>query len=424
MAVAPLSTSSLRYARPKQLEFAAPQSAREREEWFQLGPDVPYKPEEVADRYRGRYWLIGRRILAVVLPFLLLIVRSQIDRLFGVEPKRRSQYAVRLREILTQLGPAYIKIGQALSTRPDLVSPVFLEELTKLQDQLPPFSNAIAFQLIEEELGRKPDELYERLSALPVAAASLGQVYKAFLRETGEAVAIKVQRPDLIDRISIDIYIVRILAGWVKNNVPRVKSDLVAIVDEFASKLYEEMDYQQEGRNAERFRHLYSHPSIYTPRIHWDYTSRRVMTMEWIEGIKLTELEQIEESGLDGRALVEVGVNCSLKQLLENGFFHADPHPGNLLAMPDGRLAYLDFGMMSTVEPHQRYGLINAIVHLVNRDFEGLAYDYVELGFLTPETDLSPIIPALGQVFNSALGASVSELNFKSMTDQLSSVMY
>ena len=198
----------------------------------------------------------------------------------------------------------------------------------------------------------------------------------------------------------------------------------MAIVDEFAAKLFEEMDYRKEGRNAEKFRRLYSHPSIYVPKIYWERTQRQVMTMEWIDGIKLTELEKVAASGLDGRELIEIGVNCSLRQLLENGFFHADPHPGNLLAMSDGRLAYLDFGMMSRVEPHQRYGLINAIVHLVNRDFEGLAHDYVELGFLTRETDLSPIIPALAQVFSSAMGASVSELNFKSITDQLSSVMY
>jgi predicted unusual protein kinase regulating ubiquinone biosynthesis (AarF/ABC1/UbiB family) len=387
------------------------------------GPEFPYDPEAIARQYRGKYVRLGQRILSVVLPFAFLLMRVGCDRVLGVEERRRSRYAARLREILTQLGPAYIKIGQALSTRPDLVSPLFLEELTKLQDQLPPFPNAIAFSFIEEELGAPPQEIFARLSPDPVAAASLGQVYKGSLK-TGEMVAVKVQRPDLVERISTDIYIVRCLARWAQTNIKRIKSDLVAIVDEFASKLFEEMDYTQEGRNAERFRKLYAHPAIYTPKIHWPYTRRRVMTMEWIDGVKLTQLDKIVELGLDSRELIEIGVNCSLRQLLENGFFHADPHPGNLLAMSDGRLAYLDFGMMSTVQPQQRYGLINAIVHLVNRDFEGLANDYVELGFLTPETDLSPIIPALGQVFAEAMGASVSELNFKSITDQLSSVMY
>jgi predicted unusual protein kinase regulating ubiquinone biosynthesis (AarF/ABC1/UbiB family) len=373
--------------------------------------------------YQGKIFLIINRILQVLTPFLVLLFQVGWDRLWGQDKQRRSFYAVRLREILTDLGPASIKIGQALSTRPDLVSPVFLEELTKLQDKLPPFPNDIAFSLIERELGLPPTEIYQEISQDPVAAASLGQVYKGYLK-SGEKVAIKVQRPNLVPRISLDIYIVRLLAQWTKRRFTFIRSDLVGIVDEFASKLYEEMDYVQEGQHAEAFAQLYGHMPIYVPRIHWSYTSRRVLTMEWIDGVKLTHLDQLADAGLDGRNLVEIGVNCSLRQLLEHGFFHADPHPGNLLAMYDGRLAYIDFGMMSQVLPKQRYGLLKAIIHLVNRDFSGLAHDYVELGFLTEDTDLTPIIPALSQVFAEALGASVAELNFKSITDKLSAVMY
>jgi predicted unusual protein kinase regulating ubiquinone biosynthesis (AarF/ABC1/UbiB family) len=168
-------------------------------------------------------------------------------------------------------------------------------------------------------------------------------------------------------------------------------------------------------------------PDIYIPKIYWQYTARRVLTMEWITGTKLTNLPEITAQGIDATYLIDVGVQCSLRQLLEHGFFHADPHPGNLLAMPNGKLAYLDFGMMSNVKPHQRYGLVEAIVHLVNRDFDGLAQDYVKLEFLTPDTDLTPIIPAFADVFNSALGSNgtnVAELDFKSVTDKLSGVMY
>lgn len=146
--------------------------------------------------------------------------------------------------------------------------------------------------------------------------------------------------------------------------------------------------------------------------------------MEWIEGTKLTDIQKVQAKGINATHLVEVGVQCSLRQLLEYGFFHADPHPGNLLAMDNGQLAYLDFGMMSHIKPYQRYGLIEAVVHLVNRDFESLAHDYVKLDFLQPDTDLSLIIPALSQVFGNALGASVAELNFKSITDQMSAMMY
>jgi predicted unusual protein kinase regulating ubiquinone biosynthesis (AarF/ABC1/UbiB family) len=146
--------------------------------------------------------------------------------------------------------------------------------------------------------------------------------------------------------------------------------------------------------------------------------------MEWINGTKLTQLAEISAQGIDPRHLIDVGVQCSLRQLLEHGFFHADPHPGNLLATPEGKLVYIDFGMMSQVQPAQRYGLIEAIVHLVNRDFAGLANDYVKLEFLTPDTDLTPIIPALASVFQDALGASVAEINIKSVTDKLSALMY
>ncbi len=386
-------------------------------------PSLRYDVEVITRDYQGKVFLIINRILQVLTPFLILLLQVGWDRLWGQEKQRRSFYAVRLREILTDMGPASIKIGQALSTRPDLVSPVFLEELTQLQDKLPPFPNDIAFSLIERELGLPPTEIYQEISQDPVAAASLGQVYKGYLK-SGEKVAIKVQRPNLVPRISLDIYIVRLLAQWTKRRFTFIRSDLVGIVDEFASKLYEEMDYVQEGQHAESFAQLYGHMPIYVPRIHWSYTSRRVLTMEWIDGVKLTHLDQLADAGLDGRNLVEIGVNCSLRQLLEHGFFHADPHPGNLLAMYDGRLAYIDFGMMSQVLPKQRYGLLKAIVHLVNRDFSGLAHDYVELGFLTEDTDLTPIIPALSQVFAEALGASVAELNFKSITDKLSAVMY
>ncbi|MEB3211713.1 MAG: AarF/UbiB family protein, partial [Leptolyngbyaceae bacterium] len=204
-----------------------------------------------------------------------------------------------------------------------------------------------------------------------------------------------------------------------------VKSDLVGIMDEFGERIYEEMDYVKEGLNAEKFAELYGHlPDIYVPTIYWEFTNRRVLTMEWITGTKLTKPEVIRAQGVDAGHLVEVGVQCSLRQLLEHGFFHADPHPGNLLATPDGKLAYLDFGMMSQVKVPQRYGLLEAVVHLVNRDFDGLARDYVKLEFLSPETDLTPIIPAFASVFNDALGASVAEMNFKSITDQLSELMY
>jgi predicted unusual protein kinase regulating ubiquinone biosynthesis (AarF/ABC1/UbiB family) len=385
---------------------------------------LSYNPVEIAAHYQARPWQVLRRIFAVLTPTLSFALGLWWDNQRRIVLKNNQRRAIQLRELLTQLGPAYIKIGQALSTRPDLVPPVYLEELTRLQDQLPAFPNEIAYQFIEEELGNRPEEIYTELSTMPIAAASLGQVYKAKLK-TGEEVAVKVQRPDLRERITIDLYILRGLAAWVQKKVKRVRSDLVGILDELGDRIFEEMDYIHEGENAERFFELYGHiKDIYVPKIYWEYTNRRVLTMEWINGTKLTQTPEIKAQGIDARYLIEVGVQCSLRQLLEHGFFHADPHPGNLLATPDGKLAYLDFGMMSEIQPPQRYGLIEAIVHVVNRDFEGLAQDYVKLDFLSPETDLTPIIPAFSKVFANAQGASVAEFNIKSITDDLSELMY
>ncbi|MFM7426272.1 MAG: ABC1 kinase family protein [Elainella sp.] len=389
----------------------------------EIGP-LRYDPEVINAHYRRRPLQVMGRLLTIFWSFLRFVLSLWWDQQTGAIERNEQKRAIKLREILTHLGPAYIKVGQALSTRPDLVPPTYLEELTLLQDQIPPFPNEIAFRFITEELGDSPDQIYAELSEKPIAAASLGQVYKGKLK-SGETVAVKVQRPGLAQQITLDLYILRQLASWANRSFKRIRSDLVAIMDEFGERIFEEMDYTQEGRNAERFAQLYGHlPDIYVPRIYWQYTQRRVLTMEWINGTKLTQPQQIRAQGVDAGYLIEVGVECSLRQLLEHGFFHADPHPGNLLATPDGKLAYLDFGMMSEVKPAQRYGLIEAVVHLVNRDFEGLARDYVNLEFLTPDTDLTPIVPAFATVFSDALGGTVADINIKSVTDQLSALMY
>ncbi|ACK72063.1 ABC-1 domain protein [Gloeothece citriformis PCC 7424] len=409
--IEPFPLSATHRVPPQSLEDVADESWR-------------YDPDRIYAYYGNRPLKVLGRLLTILVPFASFAIGLWWDKVQGLQVKNSIKRAIQLREMLTHLGPTYIKIGQALSTRPDLVPPEYLEELATLQDQLPSFPNEIAYHFIEEELGAPPQEIYAELSPQPIAAASLGQVYKGRLK-TGEEVAVKVQRPDLLERITLDVYIMRRLATWAQNNIKRIRSNLVAITDELASRIFEEMNYVHEGRNAEKFAELYGHlPEIYVPKVYWEYTGRRVLTIEWINGIKLTNIKEIQARGIDATHLVEIGVNCSLRQLLEHGFFHADPHPGNLLAMNDGKLAYLDFGMMSIIKPYQRYGLIEAVVHLVNRDFEALAYDYVQLDFLSPDTDLRPIIPALTRVFGNALGASVAELNFKSITDQMSAMMY
>ncbi len=387
---------------------------------------LEYDPAAITRIYAGHPQRLLRRLWQTLVPIGLYLLAVGFDW-FTQRLKNPDHARTRAREaadLVASLGPAFIKAGQALSTRPDIVPPLLLEELAQLQDQLPGFDSALAMACIEDDLGQPVEAIYTQLDREPISAASLGQVHKGVLRN-GDKVAVKVQRPGLREQITLDLYIVRNIAAWLNRNVGLIRSDLVALIDELGKRVFEEMDYCNEASNAEAFARLHAHnPRIAVPRIYREATSRRVLTMEWIDGVKLTNLEAVRGLGVDPDELVEVGVNCSLQQLLEHGFFHADPHPGNLLALPDGRLAYLDFGMMSEVSRESRTGLIQAVVHLVNRNFGKLSKDFVALGFLAEDVNLEPIVPAFESVFGQALEMGVSRMDFKAVTDDLSGVMY
>ena len=389
------------------------------------GYSLRYDAEAIASRYRWRPWQVIWRAIAVIWLFGNFVVHLLLDKWTNKEQINRPKRAKELRKILTTLGPTYIKVGQALSTRPDLVRKDFLDELIRLQDQLPPFDNRIARNIIESELGRSIDEVYREFSPNPVAAASLGQVYKAVLH-TGEEVAVKVQRPNLRPKLTLDLYLMRRIAGWVEPWLPlNLGHDLSLIVDEFGIKLFEEIDYINEAKNAELFAANFANdPEIKVPVIYNQYSSSRVLTLEWIHGIKLTDLDKLEAAGLDADELIRIGVTSGLRQLLEYGFFHADPHPGNLFATLDGRMAYIDFGMMDQLSESMKETIASAVVELINRDYRALAEDFVNLGFLTPDTDIRPIVPALEIVLGKAVGESVSDFNFKTITDEFSGLMY
>jgi predicted unusual protein kinase regulating ubiquinone biosynthesis (AarF/ABC1/UbiB family) len=384
-----------------------------------------YDPEAIAQYFRYRPWRVLWRAIKIIWLFAGFVFGLKWDDWLNQEWKNREKRATQLREILTHLGPTFIKVGQALSTRPDLVRKDFLEELVKLQDQLPSFDNAIAFNIIETELERSVEEIYREISPEPLAAASLGQVYRARLH-TGEEVAVKVQRPNLLPTITLDLYLMRWMAAWLSPWLPlNLGHNLTLIVDEFGCKLFEEIDYLNEGRNAEKFAtNFRDDPTVKVPAIYWRYTNTRVLTLEWINGFKLNDTERIKAAGLETDTLIEIGVTAGLRQLLEYGFFHADPHPGNLFAMPDGRMAYIDFGMMDQMEENTKETLVSAVVHLINKDYIELAKDFVKLGFLTPETDIVPIIPALESVLGDVIGESVQDFNFKTITDKFSELMY
>ena len=384
-----------------------------------------YDAAVIARHFWWRWWTLGARVVQILWWLGTFVLGLKFDQWFRREEQNRQKRASQLRQILIDLGPTFIKVGQALSTRPDLVRKDFLEELTKLQDQLPPFPTPRARAIIEAELGYSPEEIFSSISPAPVAAASLGQVYRARLF-SGEEVAVKVQRPNLRPLLSRDLYLMRWAAGWIARFLPlNLGHDLTLIVDEFGTKLFEEIDYLNEGRNAERFAaNFKDDPTVKVPVIYWPYSSHRVLTLEWIEGSKLTDIEGMAAANLEQDRLIEIGVTSGLRQLLEFGFFHADPHPGNLFALADGRMAYIDFGMMDQMDQETKETLVDAVVYLINQDFERLGRAFIKLGFLTPETELGPIIPALKRVLGDAMGARVQDFNFKTITDQFSELMY
>jgi len=402
------------------LESASPLAA---------APVTTYSPGRDLRWLLLRPWILLTRLVQVLFQLgsltLALVVQGN-----STNPKVQQRLAQRIRITLTELGPCFIKVGQALSTRPDLVRRDWLEQLTQLQDNLPAFPHAIALATIEQELGAPADQLFETFPDYPVAAASLGQVYKAEL-SAGHWVAVKVQRPNLPAVLRRDLAIIRLLAVTVAPLLPlNLGFGLGEIIDEFGRSLFEEIDYRREADNAERFAGLFAnHPEVTVPRVERLLSAERVLTTSWINGTKLQERQALEAQRLDPTALIRTGVIAGLQQLLEFGYFHADPHPGNLFALPGktgelGHVAYVDFGMMDSISDADRLTLTGAVVHLINRDFRSLAGDFVRLGFLNPKADLEPIIPALEEVLGGALGENVGAFNFKAITDRFSQLMY
>uniref|UniRef100_A0A7C8YWW8 Protein kinase domain-containing protein n=1 Tax=Opuntia streptacantha TaxID=393608 RepID=A0A7C8YWW8_OPUST len=360
--------------------------------------------------YRKKPVILARRLFQTGATLGRWFALRYIDGLMERADAMFKVRAAELRKILVELGPAYVKIAQAVSSRSDLIPPSYLEELSVLQDRINPFSNEVALNTIEQELGVAIDEIFSEISLDPVAAASLGQVYKARLRQNGRMVAVKVQRPGVKAAIALDILILRFIAGIIRR-AGKFNTDLQAVVDEWASSLFREMDYRKEAQNGIKFRELYgSLPDVVVPQMYMEKTTQRVLIMEWVEGKKLAEVKDIY--------LIEVGVYCSFNQLLEHGFYHADPHPGNLLRTYDGKLAYLDFGMMGEFKEELRDGFIEACLHLVNRDFDALAKDFVTLGLLPPTADRDAVTKAL------TVAKGVQNISFGDLLGDLGTTMY
>lgn len=289
---------------------------------------LEYNPMALKAFFGKRPQIIVKRIFQVTTVAGGVILNGILDKAFKrleKNPDLEVQRAAELRDIVTSLGPFWIKLGQALSIRPDILSPRAMVELQKLCDKVPSYDSKIAFATIERELGKPVDELFSKITPEPIAAASLGQVYKANLRATGEEVAVKVQRPGVLETVSLDLHLVREL-GLLAKNFPflAARLDAVALLDEFAFRFYQELDYVLECENGVRIKEqMKVLPMVVIPGNFPEYTSRRVHVAEWIDGEKLSS-----STADDVGALVNLGVITYLTQLLDKGFFHADPHPG------------------------------------------------------------------------------------------------
>jgi predicted unusual protein kinase regulating ubiquinone biosynthesis (AarF/ABC1/UbiB family) len=350
------------------------------------------------------------------------------------ETDRLRRHGARLRERLLRLGPTFIKTGQMLATRADLLPVEFLRELAVLHDQVPPFPDREAFAIIEESTGRPLAASFAEISDGPVAAASLGQVYRARLRKTGEIVAVKVRRPALARRVALDMRVMERLARWAEALERRsdrfswlkwMRGDWVASVHEFERVLSEEMDYRHEAESAARFtRNFASWDSVHVPAIHHEFTAERLLVMEFIEGVKVTDLEGLRAAGHNARALNERLYRTYFKQLFEDGFFHADPHPGNLLVMADGRLAFFDFGMSGVVDDELRGKIVAAFFHLLERDIAGIVDDLFALGFLPPGADVTGLHDVVAEAFARRLEVKLKDVRFNELVYDLAPVVY
>ncbi|CAK9312893.1 unnamed protein product [Citrullus colocynthis] len=392
-------------------------------------PFRKYSPETVRNKVlesRGAVLSLISRGVEIVWNLGLYWSMLMYDYFVGRDEEVVPFRAQQLRKLLCDLGPSFIKAGQVLANRPDIIREDYMNELCILQDDVPPFPNEVAFSIIEEELGRPLEAVFSKISSRTIAAASLGQVYRATLRDSGEDVAIKVQRPKIEPIIYQDLFLFRTLASFLNGiSLQKLGCNAELIVDEFGEKLLEELDYTLEARNLEDFLENFKNdPTVKIPRVYKQLSGSRVLVMEWIDGIRCTDPQAIKNAGIDVDGFLTVGVSAALRQLLEFGLFHGDPHPGNIFAMRDGRIAYVDFGNVAVLSQQNKQILIDAVVHAVNEDYAEMANDFTRLGFLAPGTDVAPIIPALEAIWQNSAGKGLSDFNFRSVTGKFNQLVY
>jgi ubiquinone biosynthesis protein len=327
-----------------------------------------------------------------------------------------------LRMAFAELGPSFIKLAQILSSRPDLITVRFADEFKKLQDRVPPFPSDDAVNIIETETGMRIDEIFTAFDRIPVAAASIAQVHRAKLG-SGTDVIVKIQRPNIREQIETDIGILTYAAGLLEKYVPESKFfNPTGIVEEFSKTVRKELDFIEEGRNCARFgRNFENSQDVYIPRVYTDISTEKMLIMERIDGVRIDDISTIESLGLDRKRLARLGVESYFKMVLEDGFFHADPHPGNIFAMPGGTIGFMDFGMVGKVTPELRETMANTFLALINRDFDDLIDQYLALGVIPEHVDIDAFRKDfkadLSDFLEPLYGRTIKEINFAEYLD-------
>ncbi len=338
---------------------------------------------------------------------------------------RQRIQAVWIKENLLELGPTFIKVGQLFSTRADLFPSEYVEQLSKLQDRVPAFSYEQAVAIIEKDLGKPMAELFANFDPTPLAAASLGQVHKGQLH-SGEEVVIKVQRPGLSKLFTIDLAILKTITRYFQNHPRWGKGrDWLGIYEECCRILWEETDYLLEGKNADTFRRNFRQEDwVKVPRIYWRYTSLRVLTLEYLPGIKISNYEALEAAGLDRKKLARLGASAYLHQILNSGFFHADPHPGNLAVNADGSLIFYDFGMMGTIKANVRENLMEMLFGITQKNGDRVVSSLFALGVLEEMDDPSPVRRSVQFMLDNFMDKPFEEQSVNQITDDLYEIAY
>ncbi|MCP2041826.1 ubiquinone biosynthesis protein [Neisseria sp. HSC-16F19] len=369
-------------------------------------------------KWPKRFWVILRTLYAYGLLVLMvpLIRQAWLRALLKRLPQ--GPYAaeappVRLRLALESLGPIFVKFGQVLSTRPDLLPPAYAAELARLQDKVPPFDGAVAVAQITADLGQSPDALFAEFDPVPVASASIAQVHRARLFG-GEAVAVKVLRPQILPVIEQDLALLRFGAVWVERlfaDGKRLKPR--EVVAEFDKYLHDELDLMKEAANASQLgRQFAGSTMLQVPKVYYEYSSRNVLVLEWMDGTPIGDIAALKAQGVDFKQLARYGVEIFFTQVFDNGFFHADMHPGNIMVAADGRYIALDFGIVGSLTDYdKRYLAINFLAFF-NRDYHRVATAHIESGWVPEDTRAEELEAAVRAVCEPIFNKPLSEISF------------